>query len=287
MIDRTRLEAIVREAGRIALSIWPGRDVKAGESEDSASETRDSTSSSGTPVKLAVWEKTPGNPVSSADLAVDAFLKAELSALLPAAGWLSEETADDPRARAGDLVWLVDPIDGTRDYIHGRSGWAVSVALVNTGRPLLGVLHAPARGDSDAGGEFWYGEAGKGALRNGARLRASTRSLLVGARVPARHMSVEDADLVMVDQPNSIALRIAMVAANEADLLATLRWGFEWDIAAAGLIAREAGAAVTDIFGQPLNYNKRDPRAFGVLVTAPAIHGAAVARLADRARRMA
>ena len=95
-----------------------------------------------------------------------------------------------------------------------------------------------------------------------------------------------DADLVIVDKPNSIALRMAMVAADEADLLATLRWGFEWDIAAAALIAREAGAAVSDAFGQPLAYNKRDPRAFGVLVTAPAIHAAAIERLAERAEKL-
>jgi len=76
-----------------------------------------------------------------------------------------------------------------------------------------------------------------------------------------------------------------MVAADEADLVATLRWGFEWDIGAAGLIAREAGAAVTDAHGAPLAYNKRDPRAFGLLVTAPAIHGAAVERIRERARR--
>ena len=108
-----------------------------------------------------------------------------------------------------------------------------------------------------------------------------------GARVPAKSTPREDADLVKVDQPNSIALRIALVAANEADIVATLRWGFEWDIAAAALIAREAGAVTTDAFGQPLNYNKRDPRAFGVLVTAPAIHDAAVARLAGRAKKLA
>ena len=77
-----------------------------------------------------------------------------------------------------------------------------------------------------------------------------------------------------------------MVASGEADLLATLRWGYEWDIAAAALIAREAGAAISDAFGQPLNYNKRDPRAFGLLVSAPAIHTDAVARLASRAREL-
>ncbi len=230
---------------------------------------------------LDVFEKGPNNPVSAGDLAVDAFLREELGKLLPAAGWLSEETADRPEQRKGDLIWLVDPIDGTRDFIHGRCGWAISVALVSCGRPLLAMMDAPARG------EFWKAEAGRGSFRNGRRLATSTRTDLSGARVPARHLPPEDSDLVMVDQPNSIALRMAMVAAGEADLLATLRWGYEWDIAAAALIAREAGAAVSDAFGEKLNYNKHDPRAFGILCCAPAIHTAAVERLADRARRLA
>jgi len=230
---------------------------------------------------LKTWEKSPGNPVCSSDMEIDAFLRDELQSLLPSAGWLSEETVDAPERLSGGLIWLVDPIDGTRDYIRGRKGWAISVALVSAGRPLFGMLDAPARG------EFWHGEAGRGSWRNGERLAASTRAQLPGARVPAQSLSKEDADLVLVDQPNSIALRMAMVAAGEADLVATLRWGYEWDIGAAALIAREAGARVTDAFGQPLNYNKPDPRAFGVLVTAPSIHEAAVARLAERARGLA
>jgi myo-inositol-1(or 4)-monophosphatase len=263
MIDRDRLEAIVREAGAIALAGWPG-DGHA----------------------PAVWDKSPDNPVSALDLAVDDFLKRELRALLPAAGWLSEETVDAPHRLGGDLVWLVDPIDGTRSFIHGRDGWAVSVALVNSSRPLLGYLFAPARA-RERGGEMWHAEAGKGSWRNGVRLAASTRVDLPGARVPAWQLAPEDADLELVSQPNSIALRMAMVANDEADLVATLRWGYEWDIAAAALIAREAGAAVTDAFGHPLNYNKRDPKAFGVLVCAPAIHAAAVERLAARAEALA
>jgi len=202
----------------------------------------------------------------------------------PAAGWLSEETTDSHERQGTELVWLVDPIDGTRDFIRGRTGWAISVALVSTRRPLLGYLYAPVRRRGD-GGEFWSAEAGKGAWLNGERLVASQRDVLAGSRVPAQKLAAEDGDLVLVDQPNSIALRMAMVAADEADLLATLRWGYEWDIAAAGLIAREAGAVVTDAFGQPLNYNKRDPRAFGVMVASTGIHAAAVERLAERAVR--
>ncbi|WP_374407076.1 3'(2'),5'-bisphosphate nucleotidase CysQ [Pelagerythrobacter sp.] len=257
MLDRLRLEEIVREAGRIALGAWPG----AGHVVES-------------------WEKSPGNPVCAADLAVDAFLRRELARLLPSAGWLSEETADDPARLARGLIWLVDPIDGTRDFIRGRAGWAVSVALISEGRPLIGMLAAPARE------EEWIGVSGQGSWRNGARLAASRRMDFSGARVPADSLPKEDRDLTTVAKPNSIALRAAMVAADEADLLATLRWGYEWDIAAAALIAREAGAAVTDAFGAPLNYNKRDPRAFGLLVSAPGIHAAAVDRLADRARAL-
>jgi myo-inositol-1(or 4)-monophosphatase len=255
MIDRERLESICREAGQIAVRQWPGHGHA-----------------------LESWEKTAGSPVCTADLAVDAFLKRELAALLPAAGWLSEETVDHPERLEKGLCWLVDPIDGTRDFIRGRPGWAISVALVSEGKPLIGTLVAPPRG------ETWYAVAGQGAWRNGERLRASTRTALPGARVPADSLPREDKELTMVAKPNSIALRIAMVAADEADLVATLRWGYEWDVAAAALIAREAGAAVSDAFGKALVYNKRDPRAFGLLVSAPAMHEAAIARLAARAR---
>ena len=224
------------------------------------------------------WEKEPGSPVCEVDLDVDRMLYARLHALIPDAGWLSEETADHPGRLARRLVWVVDPIDGTRDYIRGRAGWCVSIALVEDGRIVLGVLDAPARD------EVWIATAGGGATMNGRALAASRRRDLPGARVPADALPKADRDFTLVDKPNSIALRIAMVADDQADLVATLRWGSEWDIAAAVLVAAEAGAAVTDALGQPLTFNKADPRAFGVLVTAPAIHDAAVARLAERAR---
>ena len=258
MIDSKRLESIVAHAGEIALGLWPGAGAE-----------------------LDSWEKTPGSPVCEADLAVDAFLKRELGALLPSAGWLSEETVDNPERLERDLIWLVDPVDGTRDFIRGRKGWAVSVALISAGRPLIGTLCAPARR------EAWQAVAGQGATLNGARLSASKREEFEGARVPAADLMKQDRMLTKVEQPNSIALRIAMVADDRADLVATLRWGFEWDIAAAGLIAREAGAAVSDSFGRKLNYNKRDPRAFGVVASAPGIHAATIEHLSERANSLA
>jgi myo-inositol-1(or 4)-monophosphatase len=223
------------------------------------------------------WEKVPGHPVCEIDLEVDAFLREHLSALDRDAGWLSEETLDASDRIERSRLWVVDPIDGTRDYLRGRSGWAVSVALVEERVPVIGVLAAPVRG------EHWTAVRGEGARRNGEPIKVSGRRQLAGGRVPADQLPSADSDLVPVSKPNSIALRIAMVAAGEADLVATLRWGFEWDIAAAALIASEAGAKVTGALGQPLAFNTASGEAFGVLVSTPGIHAAAVERLRERA----
>lgn len=225
------------------------------------------------------WEKSRGNPVCEVDLEADALLRERLTALDPEAGWLSEETADSAERLLQSRAWVVDPIDGTRDFIRGRGGWAVSVALVEGGKVKLGVLDAPVRGQQ------WRAEAGKGAWLNAERLRVSDREELPGARVPADTLPKTDSDLVGVARPNSIALRIAMVAAGEADLVATLRWGREWDIAAAHLIAQEAGAIVTDALGRPIRFNSTSAEAFGVLASVPGIHQAAVQRLWDRAMK--
>jgi myo-inositol-1(or 4)-monophosphatase len=223
------------------------------------------------------WEKAPGQPVCDVDLEVDAYLRERLSALDSEAGWLSEETLDDSDRIERPRLWVVDPIDGTRDYLRDRPGWCVSVALVEDRVPVLGALAAPIRG------ELWTAARGEGARRNGEALQVSPRADLAGARVPSEKLPDVDRDLVAVDRPNSIALRIAMVAAGEADLVATLRWGFEWDIAAAALIAEEAGATVSGALGQPLAFNTASGEAFGVLIATPGIHAAAAERLRERA----
>ncbi|HEY9553718.1 3'(2'),5'-bisphosphate nucleotidase CysQ [Allosphingosinicella sp.] len=242
---------IAREAGRIAASRCGG--------------------------EFRQWEKVPGHPVCDIDLEVDAYLREHLRALDPEAGWLSEETLDATDRYERRRAWVVDPIDGTRDYLRQRTGWCVSVALVEDRVPVIGVLDAPQRG------EHWTAAKGKGARRNGERIEVSGRTGFVGARVPADQLPKVDGDLVAVVKPNSIALRIAMVAAGEADLVATLRWGFEWDIAAAALIAEEAGATVTGALGQPLAFNTITGESFGVVVATPGIHAAAVERLRERA----
>lgn len=223
------------------------------------------------------WEKAPGDPVSEADLACDALLRERLGALLPQAAWLSEESAETPGRSDARLAWLIDPIDGTRDFVRGRTGWAISVALAEQGVVQMGVLVAPARR------ERWWAARGGGAFRNGERLQVGAHATLAGARVPLDNLRGIDVPYTVVAKPNGIALRMAMVAANEADVVASIRWGAEWDIAAASLIVQEAGGMVTDVLGRPLHFNRPDPRALGILCCVPTIHDAAVARLHDRA----
>src|SRR4051812_18334085 len=112
---------IAREAGRIA-----SRYFRRGEK-----------------TSARVWSKHGGSPVTEADVAVDSFLKVELSAALPASGWLSEETADEPSRLDARRVWIVDPIDGTRAFLSGHPDWSIAIALLVEGRPALGLVFAP------------------------------------------------------------------------------------------------------------------------------------------------
>jgi myo-inositol-1(or 4)-monophosphatase len=92
------------------------------------------------------WSKAGGSPVTEADVSVDAFLKVHLSRVLPEAGWLSEETLDNPARLERDQVWIVDPIDGTRAYCAGHLDWSIAIGLLIRGLPVLGLVYAPAHG---------------------------------------------------------------------------------------------------------------------------------------------
>ena len=220
------------------------------------------------------WAKTHrGDPVTEADYAVDALLKERLLGARPDYGWLSEETADSPARLEKSRLWVVDPIDGTRDFARGRTGWGVSVALVEDGQPLLACLIAPER-------ELQYfAEAGAGARLNGAALSVPHCARLEGARMPL-DAEVSHAGAVRVERvekPNAIALRLAMLAAGEADAMWNPYAVRELDIAAAALIATEAGAVVTDLQGAALRFNQPVPKFDGLAAACPALHGELVA----------
>ena len=223
------------------------------------------------------------SPVSEADFAVDNFLRERLGALLPDAGWLSEETADSADRIGRQRVFIVDPIDGTRAFIAGDPRWAVSVALVENARPVLAVLHLPAAQLT------FEAAAGEGARLNGRPIAVSGCDKLSGARIagPPRLMdNLARAGLEFAREPKipSLAYRLARVGAGELDAGIASTDAWDWDIAAADLIVREAGGLLTDLDEREPVYNRPNPR-HGILGAAPAsLHGALIAALRDAAK---
>lgn len=218
------------------------------------------------------------SPVCEADFAVDNFLRERLGRLLPEAGWLSEETADSADRIGRRRVFIVDPIDGTRAFISGDPRWAVSAALVEDGRPIVAVLHMPAAGFT------FEARAGEGATLNDRRIETTNRGRLAGARVagPPRLMdNMARAGLAFDREPKipSLAYRLARVAAGEIDAGIASTDAWDWDIAAADLIVREAGGLLTDLDEREPAYNQVNPR-HGILGAAPArLHGELIAAL--------
>jgi len=225
------------------------------------------------------WDKAPGNPVGIADLEVDAYLKDRLLGHRPDDGWLSEESADTAERLDKDRVWIIDSIDGTRDFIWCYTGWAVSVALVEHGAVTVAALCAPARG------QLFAALKGHGSQCNGKRLRVSGLATLPGIRLPIDAANInasfwpEAWPGEAVEKPNSLALRMAKVAANEADAWLEGRSIAEWDVAASALILTEAGGLVTDRAGAPLVFNKPGAVFHGIAAATPALHGVVRDRL--------
>jgi myo-inositol-1(or 4)-monophosphatase len=219
-----RLETAVRAAGAIALKAFRS------------------------PVKS--WTKGFDSPVSEVDIAVDAFLRTELAD--PGIGWLSEETVDD-RARLGFArVWIVDPIDGTRGYLAGKPDWSVAAALVENGRPIIGIVFAPADD------QFYLATAGGGATLNGQPITASGGESLtaITAAGPKSYVHKGAPGLELEPKVHSLALRFARVADGTLDAAFSSGNSQDWDLAAADLLVHEAGGNLTTTDGQPLRYNR-------------------------------
>jgi myo-inositol-1(or 4)-monophosphatase len=222
---------------------------------------------------LGVEEKAGGEPVTRADRAADRFLQRELRALAPA-GWLSEEAADEPSRLERDRVWIVDPIDGTRELIRGVPEYSVSVALVESGRPVLAVVRNPATG------ETFHAVRGEGAFRNGSRIGVREGSILLASRTEAAADEFESFAPDWEVRPcGSIAYKLALVAAGDAS--GTLSRGpkREWDVCAGSLLVEEAGGTVTDGRGDPFRFNRRPPRTDGLVAGAPGVHARLLAEV--------
>jgi myo-inositol-1(or 4)-monophosphatase len=231
---------------------------------------------------LPAREKPGGHgPVTEADLEIDRMLRARLGAARPDYGWLSEESEDAPDRLAAEHVFIVDPIDGTRAFVAGERAWAHSLAVARRGRVVAAVVHLPLLRRT------YRAAAGAGATLNGAAIGVSARADLEDARVLAtaaqldpRHWRGAAPRLERHMRP-SLAYRLCLAAEGRFDAMLTFRDAWEWDVAAGDLIAREAGAVVTDRTGAPAIYNNRHPQVPGLIVAGPALHAAILARVAD------
>jgi myo-inositol-1(or 4)-monophosphatase len=237
----------------------------------------------GAATSAGISHKAGGSPVTEADYLVDRFLRQRLETLVPEAGWLSEETEDTSARLSKDIVLVVDPIDGTRSFIKGQGAWAIAIALVEQGRPLIGVIHAPALG------ETYVAVKGEGAWLNDTAIEVSKLvALCATAKVAAPVFLAErlrEAGLKFALQPKipSLALRIANVASGALDAGFASENARDWDIAAADLILNEAGGRLASLDGCAIVYNRVETR-HGLLTAAPAqIHAEvnAAARLVD------
>ena len=221
---------------------------------------------------LDFHRKTDGSPVSNADVAADTLLRRKLTAARPDYGWLSEETIDDRSRFDSRRLFVVDPIDGTAAFIRGRPWWSVSVAVVEEGRAVAGVIYAPGLE------ETYEAERGSGARLNGETVRASPcRALEACAMLgPTRSFAEWDGPEpwpeMRVENRNSVALRMALVAAGAFDACVALTPKQDWDIAAGLVIAEEAGAVVTDHTGAPLVLNRPSVRHPSLVAAAPGLH---------------
>lgn len=225
------------------------------------------------------WTKDHDSPVSEADILVDRYLAASLLAARPSYGWLSEETADNPSRLDCERVFVVDPIDGTRGFLRGEDSWTVSLAVVENGVPVAGVVYAPVRD------EMYDAIKGGGARLNGKPIVRSRRA---GAPplIPAPgavHQEMQSAGLHYSRGPMypSLAYRLVQVATGKLDAAVSRRGSQDWDIAAAALILDETGIGFADVCSGFPQFNKRDTRhgalaALGDMSLKPLVHAALI-----------
>ncbi|MCW5695222.1 MAG: 3'(2'),5'-bisphosphate nucleotidase CysQ [Bauldia sp.] len=224
------------------------------------------------------WHKANNSPVSEADIAVETLLEATLRPARPSYGWLSEETADDGSRLTAPRTFIVDPIDGTRDFVAVGRNWSIPIALVENGRPVAAVLMAPARG------EIFRAIAGGGATLNGKPIHVSAQEGLDGSRLAITRRFTRDepetADLT-IDTPffASLAYRLARIADGRLDGGLIRPDAQDWDLAAADLLLHEAGGSLADLEGKMPRYDRRTT-AHPVLVAATPSLVAPLVRLA-------
>ena len=225
-----------------------------------------------------IKEKGIDNPLTEADEASDRYLKSVLRSARPDYGWLSEETVDQPERRAAARVWIVDPLDGTKEFIQGVPEFAVSIALAEDESAKLGVIYNPV---SD---EMYAGIVGQGATLNGNAIHTSDRIPLLGATLLASRSEMKrgefsrfEADFTIA-AVGSIAYKLARVAEGKGDATFSLGPKHEWDVGAGAALIEAAGGRVTARDGAPLRFNQDSTLCNGILAANAHLHEPLVAR---------
>jgi myo-inositol-1(or 4)-monophosphatase len=206
------------------------------------------------------WEKSEDNPLTQADLESDRIISRHLRESFPDDGLLSEETLDDPSRVAKRRVWIVDPMDGTKEFTKKIPEFCVSIGLVEDGEPVLGVIYNPV-----ADVAVWATKGG-GTFRQGEPVHVSGCGELSEATVIASRTEISrnkfegHRDWFKEIQPvGSIAWKLACIASGEGDLNVSMAPKNEWDVCAGDLLVREAGGVYVDFDGATRTYNQADP----------------------------
>jgi myo-inositol-1(or 4)-monophosphatase len=226
-----------------------------------------------TPGAIETEYKVGHDPVTEADRALDAVLHKEL--LREGEGWLSEESVDDPIRLQHSRVWVVDPLDGTREFVKGIPEFCVSIGFVEDGRPVAGGIYNPATD------ETFLGSINSGVTFNGKPSQASQRKNLDGALVLASRSEVKRGEWkafentgLQIRPMGSVAYKLALVSAGLADITFTLTPKNEWDVVAGAALVLSAGGFVGTLEGSSLTANNRDPLISGLLASGPNLKGA-------------
>jgi myo-inositol-1(or 4)-monophosphatase len=229
-----------------------------------------------TPGAIETEYKIGHDPVTEADRALDAVLRKEL--LRVGEGWLSEESVDDPSRLERSNVWVVDPLDGTREFVKGIPEFCVSIGFVENGRPVAGGIYNPATD------ETFLGSIDSGVTYNGKPAQPSQRDTLDGALVLASRSEVNRGEWKAFENSSmkirpmgSVAYKLALVSAGLADATFTLTPKNEWDVTAGAALVESAGGYVSTLEKTSLIANRRDPRLSGLLACGPLLREKLVA----------
>lgn len=221
-----------------------------------------------TPGAIEAEYKAGHDPVTEADTAIDALLRQEL--LREGEGWLSEETVDDFSRLEKKRVWIVDPLDGTREFIAGIPEFCVSVAMVENGIPVAGGICNPATN------EIFLGSLDSGVTYNGKPAQVSQRTTIEGAVILASRSETKRGEWkrfenssVQVRPMGSVAYKLALVSAGLADITFTLTPKNEWDIAAGAALVTSAGGFISTLENSPLRCNLKSSLLTGLLAGGP------------------